>query len=516
MGFIVISLVFLILIVYVGLWIYDIKEIYSAGNKSFNYLMNSSIFRDLLKVLVICLISLLIVNLNILSSVITEEKYVLWFISGALSLLISYIWFHHINQLDVFEPENYQILLMIFISGAACSYLVYPLTDLYNFIVPTRSTDSLWQGLFWAITRIGLIEEFVKIIPLFLLWKFTKILNEPFDFLLFGAISALGFAFVENTMYLTNSELTAISGRALFASPMHLFLTSMIGYRVALAIYAKKNVAQAAFFAFLISSIIHGFYDFWLIDFDGLGILSLFMLLLALKASSRMLNTGLNISPFYRSIIINPKKFKYSLSTYFALLLSLAYVAKNMLSTSSEANDLLFQSLFFYSYLTAFVGINFAGIRVIPGYTIPLLDRDFNVFRQLLPLGVNQENCSGTHITLTKSKHAYPTKKGTFLKSYLPCSIHLLHPAIVDDDNSFYLAELKSPIPFTNYLSTHILINSMNTDYSLCSGRKVMAEVYAIKEINEGQPGVFTKKGTLFISNIRIRVQKQTIKALTT
>lgn len=505
MFILILSVSLIVFAVYFGLWIFDMKEVYSKGNQSIDHLTTSPIFRDFVKTILICGIALIIVNSQLTSSIFEGLNSVLWAISAILSLLISYIWFHHINQLDVFEPESYPPLILTFLGGVACTFLVDPLTDMYYFLIPMKHTGTIIQDFFVAVTQIGMIEEFVKLIPLLVLWRFTKVLNESFDFILYGIVSALGFAFVENTLYLYNSELTAIDGRALFSSPMHLFLTGLIGYRLALAKLLRKNILKVLLVSYFVSSLLHGVYDFWLINFEELAFLSVFMLLLVLKAIVRMLNNGLNVSEFYRHIIIDAKQFKYSLSVYFALLMAITYIGKSLITNSSDANQLLLGSLFYYTFLTAFVGLNFSNIRVIPGYISKLLDQDVNLFRHLLPLGINTENCSNQTVVLAIDDNMRLTKNGAFLKPHLPCTIRLIHPAVVNDNHSFYLADLTVPLPFKHYLSSHLLITALDTDYSLCSGKKIMAKVYVIKRMRQLRPGVFHKKDVTFICNVRAK-----------
>ena len=48
----------------------------------------------------------------------------------------------------------------------------------------------------------GLSEEIIKIIPVLIILKTTKFINEPIDYIIYSSISALGFAFIENIQYI--------------------------------------------------------------------------------------------------------------------------------------------------------------------------------------------------------------------------------------------------------------------------------------------------------------------------
>ncbi|MCB0779423.1 MAG: PrsW family intramembrane metalloprotease, partial [Flavobacteriales bacterium] len=88
-------------------------------------------------------------------------------------------------------------------------------------------TGDLWDDLVYSVVAIGLVEEVVKLLPYLLIWRLTRQVDEPFDHLLYGSIAALGFAFMENTLYLESTRLTAVTGRALLASVAHMFDTSI-------------------------------------------------------------------------------------------------------------------------------------------------------------------------------------------------------------------------------------------------------------------------------------------------
>ena len=118
-----------------------------------------------------------------------------------VSLLISGVWLVYVVRLDIFDKEKKRhIALVLILSIILTSFASYP----YQIIHYLGFTDSLnpFKSFLYCVFGIGLIEETIKLIPLLIVLKFTNAIDEPYDYILYASASALGFAFVENTMYL--------------------------------------------------------------------------------------------------------------------------------------------------------------------------------------------------------------------------------------------------------------------------------------------------------------------------
>jgi RsiW-degrading membrane proteinase PrsW (M82 family) len=179
--------------------------------------------------------------------------------------------------------------------------MTYPLTDFDNLIVDFKLNGSLINDFFYSIIGIGCIEEFVKIIPLLVMMRFTNAVNEPYDYIKYASLSALGFAFVENLIYFHESNLHIIHGRALTAVVSHMFNSSIIAYGMILNKYKRHENPYLNFiFFFALAAIAHGFYDFWLINksASALRILTVLFILSSMYMWNSFKNNALNHSNF--------------------------------------------------------------------------------------------------------------------------------------------------------------------------------------------------------------------------
>ncbi|MBK7876944.1 MAG: PrsW family intramembrane metalloprotease [Planctomycetes bacterium] len=130
---------------------------------------------------------------------------------------------------------------------------------------PTEDPASASIPLLLAATvlGIGLVEELVKYAGLRLFARRDRHLDEPFDWVVYAVTVALGFALVENVLYVVNYGAEVATPRALFAVPAHALCGTLMGCRMARA--ATAPAAEAAgqrALALLEPAAWHGVYDF--------------------------------------------------------------------------------------------------------------------------------------------------------------------------------------------------------------------------------------------------------------
>src|SRR5205085_2529515 len=84
--------------------------------------------------------------------------------------------------------------------------------------------------LFDAFFLSGFIEELSKWIVLMSAVYHWQELDEPLDGLIYGVAIALGFATLENFLYLTRLGMDVAWARAIFAVPAHALFGGAMGY----------------------------------------------------------------------------------------------------------------------------------------------------------------------------------------------------------------------------------------------------------------------------------------------
>ena len=110
------------------------------------------------------------------------------------------------------------------------------------------------------------IEEFFKFTALYLLiWK-NREFNERFDGIVYAVFVSLGFALVENFMYVFTYGESAGYTRAFTAVPAHALFGVTMGYFFAQAKFRQTDRLLSFVKALIYPVILHGLYDFILMS----------------------------------------------------------------------------------------------------------------------------------------------------------------------------------------------------------------------------------------------------------
>ena len=198
-------------------------------------------------------------------------KYLFWFIIVP-ALLPVFLVFWYVYSKDKHEREPLALVLKIFFFGALFSPVCIPIERaLDNVIWYWFGYDYTLYELIENVIGVGLVEETVKLtVFMIFIWK-NKEFNFRYDGIVYAVAASLGFAALENVMYVISYG-TAISiPRAIFSIPGHAAFAIFMGFFLSRAKHwALRGIGfftiLALLFAIAIPTIIHGIYDFLLSD----------------------------------------------------------------------------------------------------------------------------------------------------------------------------------------------------------------------------------------------------------
>ena len=190
------------------------------------------------------------------------------------------------------EPAGLLVRLAVFgaLAGLAAGVIEGALTRLLAFVMPEGSMSYLVIENFLIV---ALVEESCKRWPVM---KFAW--NHPafdyrFDAVVYCVFSALGFAALENILYVAEYGFSVAVSRALLSVPGHCFFAVYMGIylgqakmteRAAERYYVElpdENPAQYLRASLLIPTLLHGFWDFSLSVGGGLMTAIFYLFVLA-------------------------------------------------------------------------------------------------------------------------------------------------------------------------------------------------------------------------------------------
>lgn len=376
-----------------------------------------------------------------------------WGFMAALLIMVS--WVYYLRKLDLFEVEKWKHLLFALFSGMVFCFLVYPLSDINNNVFGFVLNGEIINDFLYCIFGIGLIEEIVKIIPLLILIRYTKVVNEPYDYIKFASLSALGFAFVENLHYFSEDNLNIIHGRALTSVISHMFDSSIIGYGMFLNKYKLKKNPIIIFVLFLlIASFSHGFYDFWLINekVNKFSIISVFFTLMSIGIWNTFKNNALNHSNFFdKDKLLDSENLQDYLIYSLSGILLFEYIALAYNYSPDVANNSLYVSLFSGTFIILFFSNILSKFNLVKGEWANI------------DIVGGSEKYVYTHLMNINYEFTLHWGNVTGI-NLMPNTGTIIKRITVSSETDWYVVKLNRPQTNLDYLSDTILIRTKDVE----------------------------------------------------
>lgn len=182
----------------------------------------------------------------------------LLFISLAPILIIAF----YIYSRDKYEKEPVSYLLKALLAGAIIVLPVVLIEKLLS--APAGNLEGLSNAAWTAFLAAGLTEEGMKFLAFLLFFWKSSHFNERFDGIVYAVYISLGFAGIENILYVFSGGYSVGIVRALTAVPAHALFGVVMGYYFGLAKFNAKYRGIYLALAFFLPFVFHGLYDFLL------------------------------------------------------------------------------------------------------------------------------------------------------------------------------------------------------------------------------------------------------------
>ncbi len=172
-------------------------------------------------------------------------------------IILGYIYYR-----DKYEKEPLSLLIKGLISGMIIVIPVIISEQLIYSLLPYLFKNETGMAFGNAFFVAALCEEGLKLIAVYqLIWR-NKNFNERFDGIVYAVFVSLGFALVENTMYVFSNGLSTGLSRAFTAVPAHAMFGIMMGYYLGNARFFPIKRPLYLMLAFGAPFLFHGLYDF--------------------------------------------------------------------------------------------------------------------------------------------------------------------------------------------------------------------------------------------------------------
>jgi RsiW-degrading membrane proteinase PrsW (M82 family) len=205
---------------------------------------------------------LIVIALTALNPVGTAIGFVLS--SVAMTVVVAaYLW------LDRWEPEPARLLVLAFLWGASVAVVLASIIQIYaESVINPGHTETV--SPFSVVIAAPLTEEAAK--GLFLLLMMTgrrrNELNSLTDCLVYAGLTAAGFAWLEDILYIANGQslaqsLLTAALRLIMGPFAHPLFTTMFGIGVYLALQQRNRLAKAGYIllGYLGAVVMHGLWN---------------------------------------------------------------------------------------------------------------------------------------------------------------------------------------------------------------------------------------------------------------
>ncbi len=166
---------------------------------------------------------------------------------------------------DKYEREPMRLLLKAFAYGAISAVILLTFWVSIELLhIPLPVSSNLYVQVFYeAFLQAAVPEETVKFVFFLVFIYKMNDFNEWFDGIVYASAISLGFATVENIIYVFSQGTSVGIMRAIFAVPAHFITGVTQGFFFSLAKFGGKKLTNIAL-ALITAIIIHGIYDYFL------------------------------------------------------------------------------------------------------------------------------------------------------------------------------------------------------------------------------------------------------------
>jgi len=170
----------------------------------------------------------------------------------------------YIYRQDKYEKEPLGMLVKAFLGGIVAIPMDLLLVSLINGFYYSETV------FYSAFIEAAFCEELCKFVILFLVIWWNKNFNEYMDGIVYAAFVGLGFACVENILYVFQGGLGTGIVRGLLSVPGHFLFAVIMGYFFSMAKFSKNGAFGYLMTGLFGAVLAHGLFDWMLMITDKL------------------------------------------------------------------------------------------------------------------------------------------------------------------------------------------------------------------------------------------------------
>jgi len=200
-----------------------------------------------------------------------------------LSLLPCVLWLWYFSSRTLYKRPAVRVLGATFMLGALATIPALALNLIGQSLFIDFFGDTQLSNILVLFFVVGPVEELLKLLVVYFYAYRRKEFDEPLDGVIFSATAALGFAAIENVVYLARTDLILVLLRGPLSNPGHALFSAMWGLSLSKAKVAPNLLGQRLPIVargWIVASLLHSLFDVLLVAAKELNI-TFFVILIA-------------------------------------------------------------------------------------------------------------------------------------------------------------------------------------------------------------------------------------------
>ncbi|HNX66318.1 MAG TPA: PrsW family glutamic-type intramembrane protease [Bacteroidales bacterium] len=374
------------------------------------------------------------------------------------AIFIAWIWVDYFRMIDIYEREKPVFFFITFLLGMLSVFIALigeGAVDSSSF----KPSGGFAGDLLYCFLGIGVIEEFAKLVPfLIMLTLFKKEINEPVDYFIYIAISALGFSAAENILYFLKHGPSIVLGRSILSTFTHIFSTSLIACGFIIYKYRTHRHPIGLFLLFFgLASLSHGFFDFWLLHESTrpIGLLvDILYFFITISVFATILNNALNYSTFFSyKKVVNSQLVVRRMLLYYIIVLAIQMTASVLDQSQPGIEVFSLPSSVAIGLIILVAVLRLSRFKLIPGrWNSVRIELPFKIIlhdpkgNMIFKIAVKGDSFNETYVNAFYEENFFlvniPAKRSTtaeFSQAYIEKKLFL------GKDETYYLAKVYEP-----------------------------------------------------------------------
>lgn len=195
-------------------------------------------------------------------------NYLLYIILG---IFPSFIWLLYFLRKDV-HPESNRMVLKIFLYGMLVAIPAALIEFGFADFISANFEGSVLGAILYFFVGVALVEEILKYLVVREKVLRSAELDEPTDVILYLIIAALGFAALENILYLLQFKIFEAflisTFRFVGAIFLHALCSGALGYFLAFSCYRPEKKLKLLTLGFVLVAFFHGTFNYGIIKME--------------------------------------------------------------------------------------------------------------------------------------------------------------------------------------------------------------------------------------------------------